>query len=180
MANTQTVPFSFGDIELSAVVYIDGVPHATRLAVGEWLEYDDPYEGVRKLLNRNPYIEEFSVPVKLTGTDGKNYDQRIYHPIAFMLIVMESGQPKAQTFKRAVAEFVWNYAGPKQLTHKEELQLRNQALNVLAKLDRTSNPFVIQSLVSNLKTVCLRLGEPLPDIVLLNDPAKGQSSLPGV
>lgn len=114
MSNTEVTPFHWGDIALSETVFIEGAPHATRFAVGEWLEYADPQNAIDVILGRNPHIKTHSVPVKLTGTDGKKYDTKVYHPIGFLLIVMESGQPKAQQMKQAVAEFVWHFAGPKR------------------------------------------------------------------
>lgn len=179
MADIQTQPFSFGDIYLSQVIYIDGVPHATKAAIGEWLEYADPRDSINKILERNSYIEEFSTAVNLTAVDGKNRDTRVYHPIGFQLLVMESGQPKARDFKVAVAKFVWNFAGPKHLTHKEVIQLRNQRINILAKLDKTLNPFVRMALVRDLGDVSLQLGVPVPAMSLLNGET-GQQTLPGV
>jgi len=52
---------------------------------GEWLEYADPQNAVDQVLGRNPHIENYSVPVKLSGTDGKIYDTKVYHPIGFLL-----------------------------------------------------------------------------------------------
>lgn len=74
-ANIST--FKFNEINLSQVVYRDGIPHATRAATGEFLEYADPQKAVDNILARNPHIEAWSVPLKLRGTDGKNYDNFI-------------------------------------------------------------------------------------------------------
>lgn len=171
--NTPT-PFAWGDIELSQTVFVDGVPHVTRAAVGEWLEYADPQNAIDLILRRNPYIEDHSVPVRLTGTDGKNYQTKVYHPIGFMLIVMESGQPRAQAMKAAVAAFVWHFAGPQTLSMADRVRLRNQRLSILSKLDRASNPFVRQALLDDLRAVSLTLGIEVPDVLLLNneDPAQ--------
>ena len=38
----DTTPFTWGDITLSQVVDIDGTPHITKQAIGEWLEYIEP------------------------------------------------------------------------------------------------------------------------------------------
>jgi hypothetical protein len=54
-------PFVYNDIELSETVLIDGIPHVTRRAVGELLEYNDPQNGVDSILSRNNYIEDHSL-----------------------------------------------------------------------------------------------------------------------
>lgn len=171
--------FIWGDIALSQVVYIDGVPHATRAAIGEWLEYEDPIRAISKLLERNTYIDEHSVVVKLTATDGKNYDTTVYHPIGFLLIVMESGQPKAQAMKQAVAEFVWHFAGPRKASFKERAELLKLSRNLLNDLAKTKDAFVRNALITSLREVHLELGQPLPDIALLGKDAN-QLALPGV
>ena len=166
MSNIQA--FHWGEIALSQVAYINGVPHITPRAVGEWLEYGDPVRAVSKLIERNPHLDHYSEVVNLTTTDGKKYDTRVYHPIGFLLIVMESGQPRAQEMKRAVAEFVWSFCGPRTLSPKEVRDVRNQRLNILAKLDRATNPFVRQALLEDLQAVSLSIGANIPPIALLN------------
>jgi len=179
MSNTETTPFHWGEIALSETVFIDGAPHASRFAIGEWLEYEDPAEGIRKILNRNTYIEEHSVAVKLTATDGKNYDTKVYHPIGFLLIVMESGQQKAQVMKQAVAEFVWHFAGPRRMSFKERMELLKISCAITGKLGETKDAFVRDVLIAHLREVHLSLGAPLPDVARLGKDAD-QLALPGV
>jgi len=176
---TEVTPFHWGDVALSETVFIEGAPHATRFAVGEWLEYEDPAEGIRKILNRNSYIEEHSVPVKLTATDGKKYDTKVYHPIGFLLIVMESGQPKAQAMKQAVAEFVWHFAGPKRMSFKERTELLKLSRALLNDLGKTKDAFILDGLITHLREVHLALGQPMPDMVRLGK-TRDQLALPGV
>lgn len=170
--------FNWGDIALSQVTYVDGIPHATGRAIGEWLEYADPVVSISKVLERNPHIEHYSTIVNLTSVDGKNRDTRVYHPIGFLLIVMESGQPRAQAMKVAVAEFVWHFAGPRTLSTKDEIQLRNQRINILSKLDKTANRFVREALLGDLRMVSLPLGIEVPDVLLLNNTNPDQKPLP--
>lgn len=166
--------FNWGEISLSQVVYVDGAPHPTRAAIGEWLEYEDPSEGVRKILNRNSYIETHSIPVKLTGMDGaRDYETKVYHPIGFLLIVMESGQPKAQAMKQAVAEFVWHFAGPQRLSLMERVGLLKLSCAVAAQLSKTTDAFVREVLIAHLREIHLALGQPLPDIAKLGTQANG-------
>lgn len=167
-SNTQVTPFVWGEISLSQTVMVDGVPHATREAVGEWLEYADAAEGVRKLLNRNSYIEAHGIPVNLTGMGGaREYETRAYHPIGFLLIVMESGTPKAIAMKQAVAAFVWHFVGRKPLSHKERIELLKLRRTILNDLGRNKDAFVQKALFSDLVEISLTLGQPVPDIKYL-------------
>ena len=179
MSKTEISNFIWGDIALSQVAYVDGIPHATRAAIGEWLEYADPQKGIDNLLDRNSYIEAHSVPLKLTATDGKNYDTFVYHPIGFLLIVMESGQPKAIEMKQAVAKFVWHFAGPSKLMPKERMELLKLRRTLLNDLGKTKDAFVRQALLADLAEVSLRLGLHVPDVTLLGKDAN-QIALPGV
>lgn len=168
MANpTRVTSFEWGDIELSQTVLIDNIPHVTRAAVGEWLEYTYPQNAIDIVLRRNPHVENYSVPVNLTGTDGKKYDTRVYHPIGFLLLVMESGQPKAKAMKVAVAEFVWYFAKPKNLGFKEKMELQRYQLSLCTQLSRSKDSLVHQVLLERLKEVCLELGQTMPDPALL-------------
>lgn len=180
MKQSNISNFVFGDIQLSQVVHIDGIPHPTRAAIGEWLEYDDPAEGVRKLLNRNSYIEAHGIPVKLTGMGGaREYETLVYHPIGFLLIVMESGTPKAIQMKQDVAEFVWHYAQPGKLSAKERIELQKLARTLYNDLARTKDKFAVTGLIAQLREVCLSLGSPVPDIAFLGKEID-QLPLPGL
>jgi hypothetical protein len=158
----QVTPFHWGEIALSQVIYIDGVPHASKTAIGEWLEYGDARVAVNKIVARNGYINQWSVDTKLVSTDGKNYSTEVFHPIGFLLIVMESGQPKAQAMKQAVAEFVWNFAGPKQLTPRLRHDLIRTRIVLLREIEASRDAFVTAALVKTLQDVSLQLGMPLP------------------
>lgn len=93
---SQTQPYSWGDIALTQTIFVDSIPHMTRQTVGEWVEYADPQKAIGNIIERNQHnINDYSAPLNLRATDGKNYDTNVYHPIGFMLIVMESGQPES-------------------------------------------------------------------------------------
>lgn len=162
MAATELAPFAWGNIELSQATYVNGVPCVTRQAIGEWLEYGDPQKAIDNILSRNPHIERHSVPLKLRATDGKEYDTIVYHPIGFMMIVMESGQPKAKAMKEAVAEFVWRFAGPQDLTRKERLELLKHRRVLLNDLAKTGDTALREALITDLRDVSLTLGTPVP------------------
>lgn len=171
--------FNWGGIALSQVVFIDGAPHPTRAAIGEWLEYEFPAQAMAKILERNPYIDVHSVVVSLTTTDGKNYDTNVYHPIGFLLIVMESGQPKAQAMKQSVAEFVWHFAGPRKMSFKERMELLKFSCAIISELSKTKDAFARTALIAHLREVYLALGQPMPDVVMIGKDAD-QLALPGV
>lgn len=180
MQTTNVTPFVWKDIELSEVIFVDGVPHTTRRAIGEWLEYADPQKAIDNILTRNPHIEEHTIPLNLRGMDGaRDYETSAYHPIGFLLIVMESGQPRAHAMKAAVAEFVWRYAGPRKLTFKEVAELRKQRAALFAQVERCCDSFVLQGLMHDLREVSLDLGSPLPAETLLGVNPR-QKALPGV
>lgn len=179
-ANILPSSFSWGDIALSQVVFVDGVPHATRYAIGEWLEYEDPQEGIRKLLNRNPHIEAHGIPVNLTGiVREREYETTVYHPIGFLLIVMESGQPKAHAMKAAVAEFVWRYAGGQKLSHKERIEKQKLCHQLALNIGASKDAFARKYLLAMLQDLSLEIGQPLPDIALIGKDPK-QLALEGL
>ncbi|MBF0622896.1 MAG: hypothetical protein HQL54_13325 [Magnetococcales bacterium] len=171
MNSNELSPFSWGEISLSQVINQSGVPHVTRRAIGEWLGYSEPKHAISKILKRNPYIESYAVVVNLTTTDGKNYDTRVYHPIGFMLIVMESGQPKAKEFKEAVANFVWSFSRPSPLKLKERLDLHKLKRGFIRDLTKAKDAYERQALGNSLREICQFLGETMPEVCLLGKDA---------
>lgn len=177
---TNLYPFVWRQITLSQTVLVNNVPHSTRLAIGEWLDYADPQKAVDKILERNPHIEAWGIPVNLTGMGGaREYETVVYHPVGFLLIVMESGQPKAKEMKQAVAEFVWNFAGPRTMSFKERTELMKLSRALYNDLAKTKDAFVRDGLLAHLRNVALALGEPVPDAAKLGKDAN-QLALGGV
>lgn len=172
MANQCTAPFHWGEIALSQVVDINGIPHATKTAIGEWLEYADPRDAVNKIIERNPYLCRYSTAVKLTAVDGKNRDTEVYHPIGFLLIVMESGQPKAQAMKVAVAEFVWHYVEPPKLSIKERNSYIKEIEQLTERLASTTDAMLYQQRVEALRHYCRIASWPMPNLKLLGTDPK--------
>lgn len=162
----STQSFQWGDIALSQVVYVDGIPNATKQAMGEWLEYGDPRDAINKVIERNPHIDHYSTAVKLTAVDGKNRDTRVYHPIGFLLLVMESGQPKALACKVAVAEFVWHFAGPHGADTKERNAYLKEIERITDRIANVRNAMVYRQLVRMLEYYCHLAAWPQPDLTL--------------
>lgn len=112
------VPFSFQGIQLKEACWMNGKPHYTRKAIGEFLEYagSQAQKAVDKIIERNLYIQQWATTVKLTVVEGGREVTReieVYDPIGLQLICFESRQPKAIAYKVAVAHLVWAYVNGK-------------------------------------------------------------------
>ena len=167
----QLSHFSFEAIELTEVVHLDGIPHVTRAAIGRWLEYADPQKAIDKIIERNPHIEAWGTHLKLGGMGGaREYETSVYHPVGFLLIVMESGQPKAHAKKEAVASFVWNF-NRHPLAPTERMELLKMRRSLINDLARCRDAFARQALLADLRSVSKGLGVPLPEEALLGKDA---------
>lgn len=75
----------------------------TRTQIGEALEYNDPNRQIARIHNRhNERLDQFSVVVKLTTTDGKAYDTYLYNFKGVLEICRWSRQPKADMVMNAL------------------------------------------------------------------------------
>lgn len=99
--NSQLQTFQFNNIPVS-VIDRNGEGWMAGEDIGLALEYaDDPKNSIRKIFERNRNdLEEYSVTVKLTATDGKQYDTRVYNEEGVMMIGFFSKQPKAVAFRQ--------------------------------------------------------------------------------
>lgn len=163
--------FQWGDIALSQTLMIDNVPHATGTSIAEWLGYAEPKIAISKLVNRNEYIKNYSVVTSLVTTDGKNYQTRVYHPIGFLLIVMESAQPKAKAMKEAVAHFVFHYSEATRkradMTTSQILAITKTIVSIASQLASTKNAMVYKVLEARLLHLSDLIGDMQPDLGLL-------------
>ena len=73
----------------------------TSKQLGEALGYANPRQAINKFVLRNSYLaeSEFSVESKLTSTDGKSYETRIFTEDGIYEVTMLSKQPKAKEFR---------------------------------------------------------------------------------
>lgn len=80
----------------------------TASQLGSCLGYSDPIRNISKLVTRNEYLknEEFSVVAKLTTTDGKTYDTRLFTEDGIYEITMLSKTEKAKEFRSFVRTVV--------------------------------------------------------------------------
>lgn len=94
----------FGDVHCDFYRNDKDEVFMTAKQLGEALEYSDPIRAINKVVSRNQYLEntEFSVVVKLTTTDGKPYNTRIFTEDGIYEVTMLSGTIKAQEFRRFI------------------------------------------------------------------------------
>jgi len=107
------IPFTFEGMALKESCWIEGVPHFTYRAIGEFLEYKEAYNQIRRLVARNPYILRYQTTVNLTVVEGtKNVTRKleVVHPIGMQCIFFESHQPAAIKYKVATASLIWAIA----------------------------------------------------------------------
>lgn len=101
MKNLQLVKSeSFGEIQ--ADIYSnENEMFMTINQLAECLEYSNGRKGIENILSRNEYLKnpEFSVTLKLRGTDGKQYNNRVFTEDGIYEITMLSNQPKAKEFR---------------------------------------------------------------------------------
>jgi hypothetical protein len=108
----KLMPFKYEDITINESTWVNGKLCCTRRAAGELLEYSDPQKAIDNILERNPYIKQFSTTLKLRVVEGDRNATReieVYDPIGLQLIIMESRQPKAIQYKIAVTHLVYAY-----------------------------------------------------------------------
>ena len=108
----ELAPFNFQDIQLKEACWLKGKPQFTRRAIGEFLGYQNPNQSIRKIIERNTYIQQWATVVSLTTVEGGREVTReveVYDPIGLQLITFESRQEKARAYKVAVAHLVWAY-----------------------------------------------------------------------
>jgi prophage antirepressor-like protein len=108
----------FGEQPVSIIRH-DGDWWMTSQQIGEALEYAEPRDSVLKIYERNrDELGDFSVTVRLTATDGKSYETRVFNEEGVMLVCILSGQPRAKAFRR------WAVSVLKQHRHGEFDKLR--------------------------------------------------------
>ena len=105
MSNIQKVLTSrFGNLKINVLKTEQHEPGITRRQLGEMLEYSDPQNAIDVIHRRNQgRLDPLSVPVKLTGTDGKAYDTRVYGFKGVLEVCRYSQQPNAN----AVMDWAW-------------------------------------------------------------------------
>jgi len=168
----QLSNFTYGEIALSETILINGIPHMTRQAIGEWLEYEQPQKSIDKILARNPHIESYSIPANLAGMVAQRaYETMVYHPIGFLLIVMESRQPKAKKKKVEVAEFVWHFSNtgkalavPEDISPKDYRAILSRITNLTSKITKIKDAMDHKQTWLEITVLCDTIAMPYPAI----------------
>jgi len=159
--------FTYGEIALTETVVIDDIPHITRLGIGEWLEYEHPRQSIAMILDRHPFIESYSSVINMITLDGKNRDVTVYNPMGFLLIVMKSGQPKANEMNQQIAAFVWHYLAPgsEKLSAKDKRGIASRITALVAQLPKIKDALVMRETWAEIAALCDKLGRPYPERV---------------
>ena len=98
---------NFGEMEVSFYKNENNDIFMTRNQIGMALEYGDPIRAMSKIHDRNKSrLDEFSVVVGLTTTDGKAYNTTLYNEKGIYEIMRKSNQPKADEFYDFVYEVI--------------------------------------------------------------------------
>lgn len=96
---------NFGEIEVDFYQDNNKELFMTREQIGNALDYKKARDSIRKLHSRNKdRLDKFSVEVKLTATDGKQYETTLYTYKGIYEICRLSRQPKADKFM----DWVWD------------------------------------------------------------------------
>jgi hypothetical protein len=165
--NTNIRPFTWGDIEFSETIMIDGIQHVTRRAIGEFLEYAEATKQISKIIERNSHILEFQLSSVVTTTDGKNYDTFIYDPVGFLLIVMQSDQPKAIDMKIAIAKFVRYFSKKPAVTAKEQRIIRGRITSLVKSIVDETDQVSVKVHWEEIRYLCDQIGCSYPEIHLM-------------
>ena len=101
MNNLQLIKSSkFGEVECD-IYSNEKEMFMTAEQLGNCLKYQYARESINKLVSRNEYLrnEEFSAEVKLTSTDGKEYETRVFTEDGIYEVTMLAKTEKAKEFR---------------------------------------------------------------------------------
>lgn len=119
------------------------------------LEYSDRY-GVDKIVQRNEYItdKEFSVQDKLSSTDGKFYETRIFTEDGIYEVTMLSTKPKAKEFRAFVRKTLKSLRKGETIliqpkTMNDELQIKKMRAEAMLNNSRTRQAKLILDMQKN-------------------------------
>lgn len=98
---------NFGEVQCDFWQNENGEVFMTINQLARALEYAGR-DAIEKMIERNPYLAEpeFSVTDKLSATDGKLYDTRIFTEDGIYEVTMLSKQPKARIFRAWVRKIL--------------------------------------------------------------------------
>lgn len=144
----------------------------TRKQIGEALGYKNAQKAMDNIHARNKVrLDEFSVTLKLTGTDGKSYDTHLYNEKGIYEIMRKSNQPKADEFYDFVYDII-------EGLRKGELQIKAVPQNYVEALRALADAEEEKQMLSN-EVVGLNhaIGEMKPKVEYLDTILSSTDSL---
>ncbi len=89
------------------IIMQNGIICMNAESIGRALGYVTPKESVLKIYQRNQdELDNYSVKVKMTSTDGKAYNQRVFTEEGIYIISMLANTDKAKAFRAELAKFL--------------------------------------------------------------------------
>ncbi|PEP85174.1 BRO-N domain-containing protein [Bacillus toyonensis] len=124
---------SFGNVVCDVYQNEKNEIFMTRNQIGQALEYTNPNDAIRFIHKRHrERLDQFSVPCKLNGTDGKRYEAVIYNAKGIYEICRWSKQPKADAFYDWVYELLETLRkGEIQITIPKQPKSRKKSANLI-------------------------------------------------
>lgn len=94
-------------IKEKEIIMYDNIICMTAESIGRALGYATPKESVLKIYQRNQdELDNYSVKVKMTSTDGKSYNQRFFTEEGIYIISMLANTDKAKKFRAELANLL--------------------------------------------------------------------------
>lgn len=150
MNNLQLVKSDkFGEVEYN--IYSDNKEmYMTISQLAECLGYSDR-KGIEKIIERNDYLKnpEFSVTVKLSATDGKRYNTRVFTEDGIYEVTMLAKTDVAKEFRARVRMVLKGIRSGSIAAAKPSKALEIKEINARVRL---SNQFLKLSKVDTLST----------------------------
>jgi prophage antirepressor-like protein len=99
---------SFGNVKCDFWQNNAGDVFMTSKQLGAALGYTDPQKGIDNLIDRNPQLkdEQFSVTLKMRGTDGKLYNTRVFNEDGIYEASMLAKTDRANKFRAWVRKIL--------------------------------------------------------------------------
>lgn len=89
------------------VIIQDGIVYMNTESIGRALGYTSPKDAIFKIYQRHQdELDNYSVKVKMTSTDGKSYNQRLFTEEGIYIISMLANTDKAKVFRAELAKFL--------------------------------------------------------------------------
>lgn len=136
---------NFGDLPCKFYRNMNDDILLTRKQIGTALEYSNPDDALFRIHKRHKdRLDDLSVVVKLSSTDGKEYDTMLYTQRGVMEICRWSNKPKANLFM----DWVWDIVEKYRLNELQPQIDTAQMTNAITTLSQS-----VSALVSTMTTM---------------------------